>query len=142
MLQNKLSISTRTALQNNFADLPKDNNGRVSAFLKVSKNVDSQLTALGVWISPKSNPNALLFTIAFPPSSIGQLTEIDGVEYVDVGDKVSIKNDVVNTGSGNSSTNNPSTGSNKFVWTPMKKVVAGALAIGAVLGMLKLAKVI
>ena len=33
-------------------------------------------------------------------------------------------------------------GSKQFVWTPMKKVVAGALAIGAVLGILKLAKVI
>lgn len=38
--------------------------------------------------------------------------------------------------------NKSSTGSTPFVWTPMKKVFAGALAIGAVLGILKLAKVI
>ena len=36
----------------------------------------------------------------------------------------------------------PKSGSTPFVWTPMKKVVGAVLAIGAVLGILKLTKVI
>jgi len=47
-----------------------------------------------------------------------------------------------NTGSGNTSTNNAPNGNTKFVWTPAKKVVGALLAIGAVLGILKLTKVI
>jgi hypothetical protein len=45
------------------------------------------------------------------------------------------------TGASSPTTDNKS-GSTPFVWTPMKKVFAGALAIGAIFGILKLAKVI
>lgn len=44
------------------------------------------------------------------------------------------------TGAGSPTTNN--SGSTPFVWTPIKKVFAGALAISAIFGILKLAKVI
>jgi hypothetical protein len=46
------------------------------------------------------------------------------------------------TKSENRQTDTSSNGSTPFVWTPMKKFVAGALAIGAVLGILKLTKFI
>ena len=39
-------------------------------------------------------------------------------------------------------TKTTATDSTKFVWTPIKKVVAGALIIGAIYGILKLTKVI
>jgi hypothetical protein len=46
------------------------------------------------------------------------------------------------TGNNTSNSNTQKSGSTPFVWTPMKKVVASVLAIGAVLGILKLTKVI
>jgi hypothetical protein len=60
-------------------------------------------------------------------------------------------NTYINSGSqSNTGTSTPdnkvstdvSTDSTKFVWTPIKKVVAGALIIGAIYGILKLTKVI
>lgn len=56
-------------------------------------------------------------------------------------------NTYINSGSqSNTVTSTPdnkvSTDSTKFVWTPIKKVVAGALIIGAIYGILKLTKVI
>ena len=56
-------------------------------------------------------------------------------------------NTYINSGNQNNTgttTNNTktTTDSTKFVWTPIKKVVAGALIIGAIYGILKLTKVI
>lgn len=56
-------------------------------------------------------------------------------------------NTYINSGSqNNTGTSTPdnkvSTDSTKFVWTPIKKVVVGALIIGAIYGILKLTKVI
>jgi len=140
MIQNKLSPSTRIALQNNFADLRKDNSGRVSAFVKVNKNVDEQLKAIGIWINPKSNPNVPLFTIAFPPSSFGQLTDIDGVEYIDVGSAVSQKEIPANLSKpffDKPTTNNTDKQANTQKVLTTKNIVLSVLAIGVILGLLK-----
>lgn len=88
-INTKLSASTSLALANNFENV-LGQDGKVGAFIKVSKNIDKELEELGVHINPK-NQNSLLFTIRFAPTSLIQLAEIRGLDYIDVGNQVATR---------------------------------------------------
>jgi hypothetical protein len=85
----KLSISTRMAINDNFG-FPKGEDGTIGAFVKVSKNIDKELKDLGASIQGfmQGQTTGELFTIRFPISSLGKISEIDGLVYLDIGEKV------------------------------------------------------
>ena len=84
----KLSLSTRMAINNNFG-FPKGEDGTIGAFVKVSKNIDKELKDLGASIQGfmQGQTTGELFTIRFPISSLGKISEIDGLVYLDIGEK-------------------------------------------------------
>ena len=87
----KLSISTRMGINNNFG-FPKGENGTIGAFVKVSKNIDKELKDLGASIQGfmQGQPTGELFTIRFPINSLDKISEIDGLVYLDIGEKLTI----------------------------------------------------
>jgi len=81
--------------------------------------------------------------LAKPTVSTARVETPDGLTFVPFSQiDIIVDNSPQGSSSSSSDVNKSTNGSTPFVWTPMKKVVAGALAIGAVLGILKLAKVI
>jgi hypothetical protein len=85
----KLSLSTRMGLNNNFG-FPKGENGTIGAFVKVSKNIDKELKDAGASIQGfmQGQPTGELFTIRFPINSLDKISEIDGLVYLDIGEKL------------------------------------------------------
>jgi hypothetical protein len=81
----KLSLSTRMAINDNFG-FPKGENGTIGAFVKVSKNIDKELKDLGAFVNTKVTEE--LFTIQLPINSLDKISEIDGLVYLDIGEKV------------------------------------------------------
>jgi len=88
----KLSLSTRMAIDNNFG-FPKGENGTIGAFVKVSKNIDKELKDAGASIQGfmQGQPTGELFTIRFPINSLGKISEIDGLVYLDIGEKSTMR---------------------------------------------------
>jgi hypothetical protein len=88
----KLSISTRMGINNNFG-FPKGENGTIGAFVKVSKNIDKELKDAGASIQGfmQGQPTGELFTIRFPINSLDKISEIDGLVYLDIGEKLTMK---------------------------------------------------
>jgi hypothetical protein len=86
----KLSLSTRMAMDNNFG-FPKGENGVIGAFVKVSKNIDKELKDLGASIQGlmQGRTTGEFFSIRFPINSLDKISEIDGLVYLDTGEKVS-----------------------------------------------------
>jgi hypothetical protein len=93
----KLSISTRMAMANNFG-FPKGQDGTIGAFVKVSKNIDKELKDLGASIQGfmQGQTTGELFTIRFPVSSLGKISEIDGLVYLDIGEKSTMQPPKIN----------------------------------------------
>jgi hypothetical protein len=89
----KLSASTRMALNNNFG-FPKGENGTIGAFVKVSKNIDKELKDLGATIPSDffGQARGELFGIRFPINSLDKISEIDGLVYLDIGEKMNTMN--------------------------------------------------
>ena len=87
----KLSISTRMGINNNFG-FPKGENGTIGAFVKVSKNIDKELKNAGASIQGfmQGQPTGELFTIRFPINSLDKISEIDGLVYLDIGEKLTM----------------------------------------------------
>lgn len=150
MNTNKLSNSTALALLNNFANVPMTADGKIRAFIKVTSNVDNELMALGVNISPKS-PDQNIFTISFLPSSLGQITDIAGVSGVDIGSTVELLDtaqpSVVNPMVGsminqNVSNINQTKSATPTTWTPAKKGIVALLVVGTIYAILKHNKII
>jgi hypothetical protein len=90
----KLSLSTRMAISNNFG-FPKGENGNIGAFVKVSKNIDKELKDLGASIQGlmQGQTTGELFTIRFPINSLDKISEIDGLIYLDIGEKANMNID-------------------------------------------------
>ena len=84
----KLSLSTRMAIPNNFG-FPKGENGTIGAIVMVSKNIDKELTNLGASIQGimQGQKTGKIFTIRFPIKSLDKISEIDGLVYLDIGEK-------------------------------------------------------
>lgn len=93
----KLSLSTRMAINDNFG-FPKGENGTIGAFVKVSKNIDKELKDLGASIQGfmQGQTTGELFTIRFPISSLGKISEIDGLVYLDIGEKSTMQPPKIN----------------------------------------------
>lgn len=85
---SKLSLSTRMAINNNFG-FPKGENGTIGAFVKVNKNIDEKLKNLGASIQGfmQGQKTGEIFTIRFPINSLDKISEIDGLVYLDIGEK-------------------------------------------------------
>jgi len=88
----KLSLSTRMAINDNFG-FPKGENGTIGAFVKVSKNIDKELKDLGASIQGlmQGQTTGELFTIRFPINSLDKISEIDGLVYLDIGEKLTME---------------------------------------------------
>ena len=93
----KLSISTRMAINDNFG-FPKGENGTIGAFVKVSKNIDKELKDLGASIQGlmQGRTTGELFTIRFPINSLDKISEIDGLVYLDIGEKMTMESPKTN----------------------------------------------
>jgi hypothetical protein len=93
MNTSKLSISTRMAIDNNFG-FPKGENGTIGALLKVSKNIDKELKDLGASIQGlmQGQTSGEILSIRFPINSLDKISEIDGLVYLDIGEKMNTMN--------------------------------------------------
>jgi hypothetical protein len=78
-------------INNNFG-FPKGENGTIGAFVKVSKNIDKELKNAGASIQGfmQGQPTGELFTIRFPINSLDKISEIDGLVYLDIGEKLTM----------------------------------------------------
>lgn len=107
-------------------------------------------------LSPYSNPltfvDGRLFSggveqqVRIPLSVLNKVaTNIDASQlntYINSGSQSNTGTSTPDNKATTTTNNTKTTDSTKFVWTPIKKVVAGALIIGAIYGILKLTKVI
>jgi hypothetical protein len=146
---NKLSSSAKIAVQNNFANVPKDANGMMSAFVSVSNNVDAELLLLGAISSAIGNQGNATFIIKFSPSNLAQITEINGVNYIDFGNPTStLQTNMSNpmnmgiTQQQPSMNQTKSTTSNTGNWVSNNKGLVVILGLVAVLGFMKYKKMI
>jgi len=89
MNTSKLSISTRMAIPNNFG-FAKGENGTISALVKVNKNIDKELKDLGASIQGlmQGQTTGEIFSIRFPINSLDKISEIEGLVYLDIGEKI------------------------------------------------------
>jgi hypothetical protein len=80
------------AINNNFG-FPKGENGTIGAFVKVSKNIDKELKDAGASIQGfmQGQPTGELYTIRFPVNSLDKISEIDGLVYLDTGEKMTMQ---------------------------------------------------
>jgi hypothetical protein len=81
------------AIDNNFG-FPKGENGTIGALLKVSKNIDKELKDLGASIQGlmQGQTSGEILSIRFPINSLDKISEIDGLVYLDIGEKMNTMN--------------------------------------------------
>ena len=82
MQTNKLSLSTKIALNDNFKSRLVE--GKVHAFITTTKDIDDKLKKIGVLINGKGH--STLFTVLFTPDKLAEITELEEVKYIDIGD--------------------------------------------------------
>jgi len=84
------------AISNNFG-FPKGENGTIGAIVRVSKNIDKELKDLGASIGlMQGQKTGEYFTIRFPINSLDKISEIDGLIYLDIGEKATQDDPVIN----------------------------------------------